>query len=56
MLQAGVPAINAEGYKQMGIALRSGEMQADFKQQDPGLLGKIKLEDFAKEFVAAFNS
>ncbi|WP_276505029.1 NAD(P)H-binding protein [Terrimonas pollutisoli] len=56
MLQAGVPATNAEGYKQMGIALRTGEMQADFKKQNPGFSGKIKLEDFAKEFAAVFNS
>lgn len=56
MLQAGVPATNAEGYRQMGIALRSGEMQADFKKQSPGFAGKIKLEDFAKEFAEAYNS
>jgi len=56
MLQAGLPETIAKGYTNMGIALRSGEMQADYHKQNAPQLGKIKLEDFAKEFAIAFNN
>lgn len=56
MLQAGLNPEIAKGYTNMGAALRSGEMEADYWKNHPQQLGKIKLEDFAKEFAAAFNS
>jgi hypothetical protein len=56
MLDAGLPATMAEGYVAMGQALRSGEMQSDFKKNPPSQFGSTKLEDFAKEFVIAFNA
>lgn len=57
MLQAGVPATNAEGYVAMGQAMRSGEMQADYwKHRNEAYIGKVKLADFAKEFAAAYNA
>ncbi len=56
MLQAGLNPAIAKGYTNMGAALRSGEMEADYWKNHPQQLGKIKLEDFAKEFAAAFNS
>ena len=55
MLQAGLPATIAQGYTVMGKALRTGAMQEDYWKHKP-VAGKIKLEDFAKEFVAAFNA
>lgn len=55
MLQAGLPETIAKGYTKMGEALRSGEMQSDYYKNNPGFLGKIKLEDFAKEFSAAYK-
>lgn len=56
LLQAGLAEVFAQGYTEMGIALRSGEMEADYWNNRPSELGKIKLEDFAKEFAAAYNS
>lgn len=56
MLQAGLPETIAKGYANMGAALRSGEMQADYRKHAPSKLGTVKLEDFAKEFVAAYNN
>jgi nucleoside-diphosphate-sugar epimerase len=54
MLQAGLSETHAQGYTQMGIALREGLMQADARKHKPAL-ASIKLEDFAKEFASAFN-
>jgi uncharacterized protein YbjT (DUF2867 family) len=56
LLAAGLAEVFAEGYTQMGIALRSGEMEADYWSNRPAQLGNIKLEDFAKEFAAVYNS
>lgn len=56
MLQAGLSQTIANGYVAMGKALRDGEMQADYWQNPPKKLGKIKLADFAKEFAAAYNA
>lgn len=57
MLQAGLPATNAEGYLAMGQALRSNEMEADYwKHKSEVYIGKVKLADFAKEFAAAYNA
>lgn len=56
MLQSGLNPIIAEGYVAMGQALRSGEMEADYWKNRPAELGKVKLNDFAKEFAAAYNA
>jgi len=56
MLQAGLSEVLANGYKEMGIALRSGEMEADYWANRPATLGKVKLADFAKEFAAAYQA
>jgi len=55
MLQAGLPETIANGYVALGKALRTGAAQEDYWKQQP-ILGKVKLEDFAKEFAAAFNA
>jgi uncharacterized protein YbjT (DUF2867 family) len=47
------PIVN--GYVEMGNALRNGIMQADARKNKPAL-SAIKLEEFAKEFAAAFNA
>jgi uncharacterized protein YbjT (DUF2867 family) len=54
MLQSQVPATIAHGYVELGAALRNGIAQADYWKNKPEL-GKVKLEDFAKEFAAAYN-
>lgn len=56
MLQAGLNKTIAQGYTEMGKALRSGEMQADFRNNQAQLSGKVKLEAFAKEFAAVYNA
>jgi uncharacterized protein YbjT (DUF2867 family) len=53
MLQAGLPEEPARNYVEMGSAIRSGEMSSDFNKNKV-ISGKTKLEDFAKEFAAAF--
>jgi uncharacterized protein YbjT (DUF2867 family) len=55
LLQAGVPATNAEGYTTMGRALREGVMQKDARKTKPSF-NKTKLEDFASEFARAYNA
>lgn len=56
MLQNNLPQAIAEGYVELGRSLRSGKMQEDYWKNKPAKLGKVKLEDFAKEFVAVYNS
>jgi uncharacterized protein YbjT (DUF2867 family) len=55
MKQAGLNETMSEAYTTMGRALREGKMQEDYWKNKP-VLGKIKLEAFAKEFAAAFNA
>lgn len=56
LLQAGLAPTFADGYTQMGKSFREGIIQADYFQQHRKPAGKVKLEDFAKEFAAVFNS
>jgi uncharacterized protein YbjT (DUF2867 family) len=56
LLQAGLGEVFAEGYTVMGAAIRNGEMQSDYLNNRPARLGNVKLEDFAKEFAAAYSA
>ncbi|AYB29682.1 NAD-dependent dehydratase [Chryseolinea soli] len=53
LLQAGIPASHAIPFVEMGTALRTGRMQEDLLKHLPAL-APTKLEQFAKEFAAAF--
>jgi uncharacterized protein YbjT (DUF2867 family) len=55
MLQAQLPATIANGYVELGASLRSGKAQEDYWKNKP-VLGKMKLEDFVKEFAGAYNA
>jgi uncharacterized protein YbjT (DUF2867 family) len=55
MLDGGVPATHATSYVEMGAAYRKGKMQELLAKEKPAV-GPTKLEDFAKEFAAAFNN
>lgn len=55
MLQNKLPQTIANGYVELGASLRTGKMQEDYWKNKPEL-GKIKLEDFVKEFVVAYNA
>ncbi|MCC8426783.1 NmrA family NAD(P)-binding protein [Mucilaginibacter sp. UR6-11] len=50
---AGLPEEIATNYTEMGAAARTGILWEDYLVHKP-VLGKIKLEDFAKEFAANF--
>lgn len=54
MLQAGVPEEIAKNYAEMGAAMRSGEMDSDYKKNKPAIFGKTKLEAFAPVFAAVY--
>jgi uncharacterized protein YbjT (DUF2867 family) len=55
LLQAGLSETHSQGYTDMGKAMREGKMQADARKNKP-LLSPTKLETFAKEFAAAYQS
>lgn len=54
MLQAGLTQTMAEGYTQMGKSFREGLIQEDYFKNKLVPAGKVKLEDFAKEFAAVY--
>ncbi|HZY81159.1 MAG TPA: NAD(P)H-binding protein [Cyclobacteriaceae bacterium] len=54
LLDGGVPNSHAPAYVEMGAAFRTGKMQE--RLADEKTVGKTKLEDFAKEFSAAYNA
>jgi uncharacterized protein YbjT (DUF2867 family) len=56
MLQAGLPQDISANYVEMGQAMDSGKMFEDYWSNKPVTSGKVKLEDFAKEFASAFNA
>ncbi|MBY0435188.1 MAG: NAD(P)H-binding protein [Cyclobacteriaceae bacterium] len=55
MLQSGLSQTIANGYMELGAGIRNGKVQEDYWKNRPATLGKIKLEDFAKEFAGAFQ-
>lgn len=55
LLQAGLSETHAQGYTDMGIAIRTGIMQEDARKT-AFTKGKINLTEFAKEFAIVFNS
>jgi uncharacterized protein YbjT (DUF2867 family) len=54
MIGAGLPEEVAKNYTEMGVAIRTGAMFEDYQKHRPAL-SPTKLEDFAKEFAAAYN-
>jgi len=55
MQQHGVPAQMIIGIVELNAAIHSGIMHEGYLQHKPATLGKVKIEDFAKEFAAAFR-
>lgn len=56
MLQSGLPEIFAKGYVQMGKSIREGLIQEDYFNRNEQPNGKIKLQEFAKEFAQVYNN
>lgn len=54
MIQAGLPEEFAGLYTEMGTGIRNGRIAADFLDTKAPVTGKVKLEDFAKEFGSRF--
>jgi uncharacterized protein YbjT (DUF2867 family) len=55
MTQMGLSHEVARNYVEMGVALRSGEMGSDYRQNGKGINGKRKLEDFAPVFASVYS-
>ncbi|NVO86324.1 NAD(P)H-binding protein [Hymenobacter terrestris] len=51
----GMPAPAVASMLALGSSIRSGALRRDYDQHPPKALGKVKLEDFALEFVAAYQ-
>lgn len=54
MEQNGIPAHVAALWVELGASIHSGELRRDYDLHRPAVMGQVKLEDFAKEFAAAF--
>ncbi|MFT3794935.1 NAD(P)H-binding protein [Flavobacterium sp.] len=54
MLGAGLQQTIADGYLEMGQGIASGIVQEDYFASGAKPQGKVKLEDFAKQFASAF--
>ena len=54
--QAGFPDEVARNYIEMGQALDSGKIMEDYWNHRPSSLGKIKLDQFAKQFAAIYHA
>ncbi len=56
MTQAGLSSTIASGYVQMGKSIREGKLQEEYWKDKNIFRGKVKLEDFAKEWASAFKT
>lgn len=56
IMQAGLSENAAGNLVEMGNAIDSGILSTEYWKHRPAVLGKVKLEDFAKEFAAAYNA
>ena len=55
MLDTGLNAHWANLYEQLNSSIRTGKLQEDYWKNKPETLGKYKLEDFARDFAAAYE-
>lgn len=56
LLGAGLSPAWADLFVEMGKAFREGRVQEDFYKSGAAPQGKVKLEDFAREFATQFNA
>ncbi len=59
-VQSGLEAVGmqpsiAAGLVEMYASCRSGKFWEDYYLHKPAVTGKVKLEEFAKDFAAAYN-
>lgn len=55
MAQRGVPAHIIANSVELGASIHKGALREDYDRHKPAAMGKVKLDDFAKEFAAAFQ-
>lgn len=55
MERLGIPPHVIENTVQLGSSIHNGNLRRHFDQTGPHVFGKVKLEDFAREFAAAYN-
>ena len=56
LLAIGLPEETARNYTEMGTAMRSGEMNADYFRSRPVMAGWRTFESFLPDFTAAYNA
>lgn len=56
MEQNGMPANLAADMVDLGASIHTGAMRQDYDLHPPTTVGKVKLDDFAKEFAAIYNA
>jgi uncharacterized protein YbjT (DUF2867 family) len=56
MEEKGMPPHIAANFVKMGASIHSGTLRQDYDLHKPIAMDKVKLEDFAEEFAAAFPS
>lgn len=54
--QAGLNDEMSSNLTELNAGIRTGKLAEDYKKHKPDLNGKLKLEDFAKEFAATFEN
>lgn len=55
MEEAGWPSQSAASYTELGSALHTGLLREDFDKSGAAVTGRVKIEDFTKEFAAGFE-
>jgi uncharacterized protein YbjT (DUF2867 family) len=55
LVKNGLSEHMADNMVEMGHSMHTGELRTDYEQHRPQQLGKTKLEDFAREFAAAYG-
>ena len=55
MEQQGMSAEFAANFIDLGASIHSGAMRQDYDRYVPATMGTVTLEDFAREFAAAYN-
>jgi uncharacterized protein YbjT (DUF2867 family) len=55
LIQAGLSSYAADMLVELGNSMHSGALREDYDLHKPAEMGKIKIEDFAKEFVTVYN-
>lgn len=55
MTQMGMPPNIVSLFVEMGASIHSGILRQDYDRHPPLAMGKVKLEDFAREFAAAYK-